>query len=318
MLMKGDAMKVAVTGASGFIGRRAVRHLRHRGCEVHTIGRAPSAPTDGVTHHQFDLLRDDRVLKLFETIRPTHLLHLAWNTTPGSYWETLDNLEWVSASLRLARAFAEVGGTRMAAAGTCAEYEWVDSPFEWHPLPFNECRTPLVPQTLYGTAKKSTYALIHAAAPKLGVSLAWGRVFFVYGPGEAAGRLIPEIAAALLQGRHFDCSDGRQKRDYLHVDDVGRAFSELLLSDVQGPVNIASGSSVSVREIVDQIASLIGRSNLVRFGARISHTDEPAEIVGDVTRLRSEVGFKPSIPIDTGLRETVDWWRKAGLARNAR
>src|SRR6266849_3237907 len=136
--------RVLVTGASGFVGRQAVPLLVARGHEVIAVGRpdAETAPPKGVRFVTCDLLREGSAAELIDTHRPSHLLHLAWNVTPGRFWTDPDNLDWVSTSLRLFRAFAEQGGERFVGIGSCAEYDWS------HDF-LSENETPLRPQTLY-------------------------------------------------------------------------------------------------------------------------------------------------------------------------
>src|SRR6202023_1104818 len=98
-----SAMRVLLTGATGFIGREIVRPLMATGAEVHTLGRGtPDAP--GVSHHPLDLLgaTDFAVVR---DIGATHLVHLAWHPE-RNFWTARENLDWVAASLRLFRAFA--------------------------------------------------------------------------------------------------------------------------------------------------------------------------------------------------------------------
>ena len=160
--------------------------------------------------------------------QPTHLLHLAWDARPGLFWTSTENLRWVAASLGLYLAFAASGGRRAVVAGSCAEYDWSHSELD-------EARTPLVPRTLYGEAKRALHTLLERAAAQSGVELAWGRLFFLYGPHEAEGRLVSDVARALLAGREARCSEGSQQRDFMHVADAGRAFAALVASDVTGP-----------------------------------------------------------------------------------
>ncbi len=103
-------------------------------------------------------------------------------------------------------------------AGTCAEYEWGG------PGPCVEGRTPLRPATLYGVAKDATRAVVEAAAGELGIAVAWGRIFFLYGPGEDERRLVASVARALARGERAATSAGTQRRDFMHVADVGAAL----------------------------------------------------------------------------------------------
>src|SRR5687768_4647832 len=94
---RGAAVKrVLLTGAGGFIGREMPRLLVERGYEVHSAGR--HRPEGVTTHHICDLLRDD-LDRLAETVGATHLLHLAWYTEPGRFWDAPENLDWAAASL---------------------------------------------------------------------------------------------------------------------------------------------------------------------------------------------------------------------------
>ncbi len=104
--------------------------------------------------------------------------------------------------------------------------------------------------------------------------------------------------------------------DFLHVADVASAFVALLESNVEGPVNIASGVPVTVRRVVETIAEKIARPDLVRFGARPA-TPGPSRLVACVRRLVREVGWKPHYALDTGLDQTIQWWRDCDAMRAA-
>ena len=142
-------MRVVVTGATGFIGRATLDPLLAAGCEVHAI-TSRAAPDDGptgVVWHVLDLLQDGAAGRLLGEIEPAQLLHLAWYATPGLFWRAPENLDWLAASVKLLRAFAECGGSRAVIAGSCAEYAWEDVTH------CDETRTPTRPATLYGAAK---------------------------------------------------------------------------------------------------------------------------------------------------------------------
>ena len=121
--------RILVTGGSGFLGAPLVERLAARGHEVHAISsRDAPRPPGPVTWHRADLLAPEGADSVLERVGPTHLVHLAWITTPGAYWTSLQNLAWVEASLGLARGFLERGGQRFVGAGTCAEYAWDGEP----------------------------------------------------------------------------------------------------------------------------------------------------------------------------------------------
>jgi len=114
---------------------------------------------------------------------------------------------------------------------------------------------------------------------------------------------------ALLAGRRVAVSAGLQQRDFMHVEDVARAFVALLDGAFQGPVNIASGTAVAVRELVERIGALTGRTALIDVGARLSPPDEPASLSADIAALAEAIGFTPRYELASGLEQTVNWWR---------
>jgi nucleoside-diphosphate-sugar epimerase len=136
-------------------------------------------------------------------------------------------------------------------------------------------------------------------------------LFYLYGPGETPGRLVGDAARALLTGQRLASSEGRQRRDFLHVADVGAAFAALLDSEVEGPINLGSGEAVPVRKILETIGALTGRPDLIDFGARPLGPTEPACIEADIRRLTDEVGFSPRYGLEKGLAQTVAAWRAA-------
>ena len=145
-------MKVLVTGAAGFVGRHCLAALRQEGFDVCAVSSTARA-SDNVEWRQADLLDEAGVRDLVASVRPTHLLHLAWITTPGRYWTSPANLSWVRASLHLLQQpFTACGGERVVMAGTCAEYEWGHGTCL-------EGRTPLSPTTLYGASKHALQLL---------------------------------------------------------------------------------------------------------------------------------------------------------------
>ena len=295
--------RVLLTGGSGFIGRHCIADLQARGYEVHaTTSRTPAA-SDGVHWHRADLLNGDETAALMTKVRPDSLLHLAWYAEHGKFWQALENLDWVRASIALLRAFIAGGGRRAVFAGSCAEYDWADG----------HCRedsTPLRPQGLYGVSKHAFHLIAEEAARRNGISCAWGRIFFLYGPDEQPGRLMPLVVRSQLCGERFECSGGSLQRDYLYVADVASALVALLDSPLEGAVNIGSGSAVSIRAMVERIVARLGHPELVDFAARAPARGEVPLVVADTARLAGELHWAPRINIERGLDLTVEWWRQ--------
>ena len=295
--------RVLLTGATGFIGRHCLPSLLASGYEVHAVSSNSSPKTLPGTHwHQTNLLDPKQVAKLVADIQPTHLLHFAWFVVPGKYWSSLENLRWVQASLDLLNAFASSGGERVVMAGSCTEYDWK----------YGYCSeqiTPLMPSALYGNCKHALQIMLHAFAKQTGMSAAWGRIFFLYGPHEHPTRLVASVIGSLLKNEPAHCSHGNQIRDFLYVQDVADAFVALLESDVCGPVNVGSGRPVAVKDIIYRIVERVNRPGLIQLGALPTSANEPPLLVADVSRLSNEVNWVPKYELDQGLAQTISWWQ---------
>ncbi len=310
--------RVLVTGATGCIGRHACARLAAQGWEVHGVSSRPQAASADpqadpqapmqphlqphVQWHVADLLQPGAAEALTQSVRASHLLHLAWYIAPGKWAAARENYLWVEASLGLVRAFHASGGARVVVSGSCLEYDWR----------YGYCTerlTPLEPHTFYGVCKGALAQLVEGYAAIVGLSSAWARIFFVYGPWEHPDRLVASVARSLATGQRARTSHGRQIRDYLYADDIADALVALLASDMRGPVNIGSGEAVTLREIVERLGRLAGRPDLLEIGAiPPAPTDAPL-VVANVARLTNELGWRPKTTLDDGLALTLDWWR---------
>jgi nucleoside-diphosphate-sugar epimerase len=301
-------MKVLVTGAGGFIGSQVVRRVLQEGHSVIAVlrpGESSERLSDclaSVSLLHCDLSDGDAVRSLAARTRPEKALHLAWYVETGKYWQARENLDCVSMSLSLAQALADSGCSRFVGAGTCAEYDW-----DYGLL--TEDVTPLRPRSLYGICKNATRELLEAFCTKAGMSFAWTRFFLLYGPMEAKERLIPYVVLTLLDGGIAKCTRGEQMRDFLHVEDAASAMWAVTKSDLSGAVNVGSGQAIKVRTIVETVARLLQRETYLAFGALPTDPQDPPLVLGDVHRLASVVGWKPSLTIEEGLAKTCKWWK---------
>src|SRR5436190_5168313 len=145
------------------------------------------------------------------------MLQLDWYAVPGRYWTSTENIRWVHASLELLQLFREHGGERVVMAGTCAEYSWAGGYC-------SESATELAPASLYGTCKHALRLIVEAYAEQTNLSVAWARLFFLYGPFEDSTRLVASVIRSLLKGQPALCSSGNQQRDFLYVEDAAKAL----------------------------------------------------------------------------------------------
>jgi len=295
--------RVLLTGADGYIGRHMPGDLAARGYQVHAVSRTSKADTPGISWHAANLLDDAETQSLLSSVRATHLVHLAWVTEPGVYWQSPLNDDWLRASTALIEGFAEAGGTRAVLAGTCAEYDWADG----HCV---EDLTPLSGQSRYATAKLALRDAATALAKRSSFRFAWARIFFSFGPFEQPERLVPAVIRALLEGERARCSDPGLLRDFMYAPDVAHAISAVLDSDFTGDINIASGRPLTLEQLVGAIAAKLGGSDRIDFGHYPRRPDDPDRITADTSRLNDVIGWTPAYDLDTALEHTIAWWQE--------
>ncbi|MEM0913171.1 MAG: NAD(P)-dependent oxidoreductase [Planctomycetota bacterium] len=299
--------RVLLTGSTGFVGRACRTRLAEAGIDTVVTGRSSDGLGEAAASERLvamDVTEAASIDAVLREYRPTHLLHLAWRAVSGDIWRSPENYAWYRHSVALMTAFARAGGRRVVGCGTCGEYDWSTGMCD-------ETATPEFPNTAYGRAKLATRHAAAALTDAYDVTTAWGRVFFVYGPGEASARLLPTVVNNLLAGRPAEVSHGRQLRDYMHVADVAGGLVALLGSDVVGPVNVATGEAIRVRDLVAEAAEQIGRPEFVQWGAKPTGAHEPPLIVARNRRLIDEVGYKPTMNLSAGVADVIERARMA-------
>jgi nucleoside-diphosphate-sugar epimerase len=294
-------LRLLVTGASGLIGRHVVElAAKQEIAVIASARRRPPELADGIEFAAADLSNESEAAAVVRSVQPTHIIHTAWVTRPSTYWEDPVNLAWVAATRSLAEAFAESHGRRFVQLGSCAEYDWSNGHCD-------EDSTPTAPATLYGKSKAAAFQAVRTAGDDKFQAVE-ARIFMVYGPGENPERFIPTICRNHAAGTIPSLSSGTQLRDWLYVEDAARAL--LTLAQAGAPadvVNIGAGEAVSLGQVATILARLAGAAE-TGLGRRPDRPGDPHLLTASTVRLRA-TGWRPAYDLETGLRETLDWWR---------
>jgi nucleoside-diphosphate-sugar epimerase len=270
--------RVLLTGATGFVGRQILRSLRDSGVSIRLVIRS-----NNETHFAKSTGVEKVILtnNLFEenqswwesACRDVDIvIHCAWYAEPGHYLHGLQNIDCLIGSLNMAKGAAAAGVKRIVGVGTCFEYDLSQSVLS--------IQTPLKPITAYAGSKAALFLSLSDWLATQNISFSWCRLFYLYGEGEDERRLVPYIRRQLEKGQVAELTSGTQIRDYLDVVDAGRLIATIAMGDQCGPVNVCSGTPITVKQLAEQIADEYDRRDLLRFGVRANNSIDPPCVLG--------------------------------------
>jgi dTDP-6-deoxy-L-talose 4-dehydrogenase (NAD+) len=300
--------RILITGSTGFIGSAVLRQALAAGHEVgvllrpgHAAPRTDSPASTFPASPAVTALTGSMAQPPWEDLRrfsPDTLIHCAWIATPGVYLESPENELHAQWSEALALGLVEQGLRQLVVLGTCIEYRMGSARL-------HETETPLEPTTPYARAKDQLRRrLVEQLADHPGVRMAWGRVFYPYGEGEHPARLCSSLISSLRRGDEVVLKTPESTKDYIHISDLAGAILRVAEAQMDGPVNLGTGSGVTVREIAERLATLLERTDRVRVASPAA-PDPLGFIVADAGRLR-KLGWEPKVTLESGLRRLID------------
>lgn len=242
-----SSLKIAVTGASGFVGQHILTELLRHETEIVAVTR-DAARLRGL-HESIQIVEMDiahPASDCFEQMgQPDVLIHLAWDGLPN--YKSLHHFETeLPRQYQFLKTIIEAGLPSLLVTGTCFEYGMQSGSLS------EETQTK--PNNPYGYAKDALRQQLEFLKSVKPFSLAWARLFYMYGEGQPGTSLYPKLKEAVLRGdKVFNMSGGEQLRDYLPAAEVARRIVRLAMTGGDtGMINICSGKPISVRRLAEQ------------------------------------------------------------------
>lgn len=305
-------MRVLLTGGSGFLGAETTRRLVETGRECAVLLRGDIAttrlaPLAARLHIMSgDLFAPESYREALKRFAPEAVIHCGWRGVAGADRNDVGQLDNIIATGRLAEAAAEAGARILIGVGSQAEYGLLSGRVAE--------AAPTEPTTLYGVAKLAAGRALLTIAAERGLRAAWGRVFSLYGPGEARPWLVPSLIRAFAAGRSPDLTACEQIWEFTHVGDAAAALLALLDSDASGVFNIGSGEPTPLRDAVLMLRDLVAPGIEPGFGRAPYRPDQIMHLEADISLIGRATGWRPAVPLARGFAETVDWLQSS---RNA-
>jgi GDP-L-fucose synthase len=301
--------RVVVTGGTGFLGRHVMRAMDAHGFR----------DTIGLGSDDFDLTREGEVARMFESLKPVGVIHLAAvvggiganRVHPGSFFYR--NLQMGALLMEHAR---RAGVRRMLNVGTICSYP------KHTPVPFQESELwngyPEETNAPYGLAKKMLIVQSAAYRQEYGFDSVNLLPVNLYGPGDnfdpESSHVIPALIRKCLAAVESGAPEievwgtGAATREFLYVEDaadgVVRAFERLEDSE---PINLGAGREISIKDLANMIAKACGFQGRLVWDA--TKPDGQPRRCLDTSRARERLGWQASTPFEEGLRRTVQWYR---------
>ncbi len=304
-----DIMRTLLTGAAGFVGANLARRLLVDGHEVALVVRPGSdlwrledlRGTGRIVEVDIESLAE--VDDIVREVAPDWVFNLA---AYGAYSTQSDVHRMVATNVvgtaNLLEAAAGAGCSAFVQAGSSSEYGFKD-----HPPAESEA---VQPNSWYAVTKASaTLHCVHAGQSGL-VPTVTLRLYSAFGPWEEPTRLMPTFALAARDGRLPPLVAPDVARDFVHVDDVVHAFLRAAdcASVVSGSIyNVGTGTQTSMLQLVEMGRAVLGVRDTPRWGSMPNRTWDSAVWVADPSRIRRDLGWRPQVGVDEGIRRLADW-----------
>ncbi|MFA4028378.1 MAG: hypothetical protein GDYSWBUE_000258 [Candidatus Fervidibacterota bacterium] len=307
------SVRIVITGGAGFIGSHLVRRWLKEGHEVVVIdnfitGRLENLP-DG-SGGRLTLIRYDCCNFLYIDGHVDYVAHFASPASPADYLRhPIETLLVNSLGTWRTLGLARAKGAKYILASTSEVYgdPLVNPQSESYWGNVN----PIGIRSVYDEAKRFAEALVMAYHRQHGLNTRIARIFNTYGPGMRPddGRVIPNFICQALRSEPLTIhGDGTQTRSFCYIDDMVEGIAKLMMSDLHEPVNLGNPNEMRIIDLAKLIIRLTGSRSEIMF--KPLPEDDPKQRRPDITKAKQLLNWEPKVPIEEGLKCTIEYFRR--------
>jgi nucleoside-diphosphate-sugar epimerase len=298
-------MKLLITGATGFIGQPLVKKLIDQGHSVLALSRTLDLPvlnnfSGKLIYLKTSLKIENESLEQIKEFEPDTLIHLAWEKIPDFSFET--SFENLQNQINFFRQIFSINSLKkIIATGSCWEYN----------KKMGIClETDICISSNYFTwAKNSIRDFLQFECLQKNINFIWPRIFYVYGPEQRKGSLIPIVIDNIKNGSLPELKTPSNSNDFIYVDDVAEGLLNFAINDIDsGIYNLGTGVSVPVIEILSTIEILLKGNEKItkKVIENASHSLKDTDFWADMSKTITTLKWQPKSNIKLGLEKIIN------------
>lgn len=313
--------RVLVTGGAGFLGSHLCKRLLALGHDVLCVDnyftgtKANIVPLSGSPY--FEILRHDITHQL--SVEVDEIYNLACPASPIHY--QFDPVQTIKTCVHGAINMLDLARRVKAKILQASSSEVYGDPAV-HPQPEEYWGNinPIGPRSCYDEGKRCAETLFFDYHRQYHVNIRVARIFNTYGPRMHPndGRVVSNFIVQALKGEPLTVfGDGMQTRSFCYVDDMVDGIIHLMAvpDDVNGPVNLGNSSEISISELAEKVIALTGSRSTIEN--KPLPTDDPVQRCPDLSRARQLIDWQPKVPLEEGLKNTIDYFEEFPARSNA-
>lgn len=313
--------RILVTGGAGFIGSHLCERLLALGHEVLCVDNYFTGRRENVVgllqNRRFEVLRHDVTFPLY--VEVDAIYNLACPASPVHY--QFDPVQTTKTSVMGAINMLGLAKRLKIPVVQASTSEVYGDP-QQHPQTESYWGNvnPIGPRACYDEGKRCAETLFFDYRRQHGLDTKVVRIFNTYGPRmlENDGRVVSNFIVQALRGEPITVfGDGSQTRSFCYVDDLVEGFIRMLdtPAHVSGPINLGNPGEFTIKELAEKVIAMTGSSSTIDY--RPLPQDDPKMRRPNIALARETLGWEPTIPLDQGLKPTIDYFSRRIVASPA-